>query len=218
MPNPRLCAICGFREASTRDHIPPRGVFPRPLPVRMITVPACRECNNGAADQDEAFRTYLAAATAHYHDRATQVWHEQAMRSLQKNQRLQREFIRNLPTGGAPITLPDGRTGIPLQWPVRVYSPVLERMARGLYFHHQARALGCAAACEVNMLAALPERFHEMTDPWPGGEVGDQVFTYRYAILDGLRSYWIFQFFRSHWGTVETFPKDEGPALAGAEE
>lgn len=177
----------------------------------MITVPASEHCNNGAAAQDEEFRLYLAATTAYHHGAATKVWHEQAMRTLQQNQRLRREFLRNLPTGGKPVAKPDGRPGVPVYWPVRVYSPVLERMARGLYYHHHRQVLGVAAECEVQMLSALPEPFHNLTDPWPGGQVGEEVFTYRFAAPEGLRSYWIFQFFQSHWGTVETFPKGAGP-------
>lgn len=177
----------------------------------MITVPACSHCNNGAAEQDEGFRVYLAATTAHFHNAATKLWHEQATRSLQSNQRLMRELIENLPTGGEPIGSANGQQGIPIYWPVRLYSPILERMARGLYYHHHKQVLGSSAECEVNMLSKLPDSFHSLTEPWPGGEVGDEIFTYRFAAPSGLRSYWIFQFFQSHWATVETFPRGELP-------
>lgn len=92
MPNPKLCAICGYMVATTRDHVPPKAVFPRPLPIVMITVPACAGCNNGAAHQDERFRIYLGATTAYFHDEATRLWKEESIRTLQKNARLMREF------------------------------------------------------------------------------------------------------------------------------
>ncbi|AVP96442.1 hypothetical protein C7S18_04185 [Ahniella affigens] len=176
----------------------------------MITVPACAHCNNGATAQDEQFRLYLAATTAYVNDDATKVWIEQAMRTLIQNQRIKRELFGNLPTGGEPVVRPDGQIGVPIHWPARFYVPVLERMTRGLYYHHQKRVLGSAAECEVQMLSALPEPFHELTDPWPGGQVGGDVFTYRFGIVDDLRSFWIFQFYRAHWATVETFPKGAG--------
>jgi hypothetical protein len=52
----QLCAICGKSEAVTRDHIPPKGIFPKPLPQDLITVPACKNCNGGDSSLDEKFK------------------------------------------------------------------------------------------------------------------------------------------------------------------
>lgn len=210
MPNPKLCAICGYRVATTRDHVPPRAIFPRPLPVQMITVPACGACNNGAHQLDERFRVYLAAVTAHRHAGATRLWYEESMRTLHANKRLMREFAASIPSGDA-VVAPDGSQGVEIHWPVEDYTKVLERIVRGLFFHHYNEALGARAACDVQMLNALPEQFVQMTAPWPNGHVGEEVFTYRFGRVDQLRSFWVLQFFQSHWGTVETYPAGKTP-------
>jgi hypothetical protein len=57
----QMCAICGVRLATTRDHVPPKAILVRPFPKNLITVPACVECNNGSAPMDSDFRVYLAA-------------------------------------------------------------------------------------------------------------------------------------------------------------
>ena len=57
------CYICG-RQAETRDHIPPKGIFENPRPTDLITVPACNECNNIYATDDEYFRWFIATASA----------------------------------------------------------------------------------------------------------------------------------------------------------
>ena len=50
------CAYCGQLTGTTKDHIPPRSIFLRPLPKNLPTVRACRACNAGASDEDEYFR------------------------------------------------------------------------------------------------------------------------------------------------------------------
>ena len=50
-----LCAYCGHREGSTKDHVPPRALFIKPYPENMIAVPACEECHNEMSLQDEYF-------------------------------------------------------------------------------------------------------------------------------------------------------------------
>jgi hypothetical protein len=48
------CAYCG-EEASTRDHVPTRKLFPTPRPADLITVPSCRACNNDTSPSEEYF-------------------------------------------------------------------------------------------------------------------------------------------------------------------
>ena len=50
------CFLCGATENLTRDHIPPKGLFPKPRPSNLYTVPCCGPCNNGASNEDEYLR------------------------------------------------------------------------------------------------------------------------------------------------------------------
>lgn len=50
------CYLCGATENLTREHIPAKGLFPRPRPSNLYTVPCCYACNNGASQEDEYFR------------------------------------------------------------------------------------------------------------------------------------------------------------------
>jgi len=54
-----ICIYCGEYSEITADHIPPKNLFPKPRPENLITVPSCRECNEGAAKDDEYFRLML---------------------------------------------------------------------------------------------------------------------------------------------------------------
>src|SRR5262245_822652 len=53
------CVYCGKLRKLTRDHIPPKNLFPRPRP-RLITVPCCTPCNEEASKDDEYFRLMVA--------------------------------------------------------------------------------------------------------------------------------------------------------------
>ena len=215
MPHPKVCAICGYGKATTRDHVPPRGIFPRPLPVRMVTVPACAACNNGSNQADERFRVLLAASTAYFDEEATRLWREEAMRTLHANARLAREFHAN--TFTAQIEGPDGTIveRPAFRWPVSAYAPVVERIVRGLYYHHFGKALGKRALCESYPLSNLPDEFVRNTGDWPQNHVGDNIFRYRYGCPPEapLRSFWVLQFFQCHWAAVETYPADSKPML-----
>ena len=82
------CAICGQREGTTRDHVPPKAIFPKPRPNNLVTVPACPECNNGASDSDDLFKVYLSMQAAGNNEIARRLFQEKTVRTLQRNQSL----------------------------------------------------------------------------------------------------------------------------------
>ena len=54
-----VCVYCGSNGILTRDHVPPRNLFPKPRPSDLITVPSCLKCNTSASKDDEFFRQSL---------------------------------------------------------------------------------------------------------------------------------------------------------------
>jgi hypothetical protein len=56
------CAYCGNVQGITRDHIPPRNLFPKPRSSDLITVPCCEACRDGWSDDDEYFRLHAISA------------------------------------------------------------------------------------------------------------------------------------------------------------
>src|SRR5690606_18999686 len=57
----KVCVYCGTAPATTRDHVPPRCLFPKPTPS-LVTVPACAPCNEGCSKDDVYFRDILVAS------------------------------------------------------------------------------------------------------------------------------------------------------------
>jgi hypothetical protein len=60
MKQGKMCIYCNNRVADTIDHIPPKSIFSKPLPSNLITVPCCKQCNDGFALDDEYFMVILA--------------------------------------------------------------------------------------------------------------------------------------------------------------
>lgn len=53
------CIYCGSTKDITKDHVPPKLLFPNPKPPNLITVPCCRECNQSFQKDDEYFRSII---------------------------------------------------------------------------------------------------------------------------------------------------------------
>ena len=83
----KTCVYCGSRKRKlTKDHVPPKCLFAKPLPQDLITVPCCLQCNKGASKDDEYFRARLVAREdAGEHPEARKV-QASVLRALQRPQ------------------------------------------------------------------------------------------------------------------------------------
>jgi len=73
MSRKKTCAYCA-EHASTRDHIPPKTLFPQPLPkgIELVTVPCCVECNGRASGDDKYFAAILSSTVEAQRNTAAQ--------------------------------------------------------------------------------------------------------------------------------------------------
>jgi hypothetical protein len=116
LPLPRfeICVYCGSA-ATTRDHVPPKGLLDQPWPPNLRTVPACSSCNSSWSLDEQ----YFAIALAHIGHTASLMSKVEADgpvdRALQAAPLLDDMIIRGLGAG------PDGRV-----W----FTPDLDRIRR----------------------------------------------------------------------------------------
>src|SRR5437764_2311666 len=87
MPAPRTdtikCYLCGAADRVTRDHIPPKGLFPRPRPSNLHTLPCCESCNNRASADDEYFRLAVSSLI-NRNPAGSKSWRRTVERTLKK--------------------------------------------------------------------------------------------------------------------------------------
>jgi hypothetical protein len=201
--------ICGKRRKTGRDHIPPKSVFPKPCPSDLITVSACDQCNNGSSELDEEFIVSVALEAAHGSDRE-RPFCERASRSLGKNKRLCGELASTMRE--VEIQTTEGLiTAHEVLLKSKSYDTVIDRIIRGIHFHHTGHILGDKVDVKVNWLLSLPNRIYEMTKDkdWGTGVVGGDQFVYKYLYFYGvpLASLWVLQFFGRVWYSGKVTPK-----------
>ncbi len=201
-----ICAICGEREATTRDHVPPKAIFPRPRPNNLITVPACRECNNSASDYDDLFKVFLSMQAAGNNDIARRLFVEKTLRTLERNQSLLeriREESRQLEIINENGQI-ETRTGV--LWNSVAHDAVIERAIRGLYFHHSGNPLPRDVVLSVQWLRGVPEKILLNLHLLNEVKIGKEQVIYKYLIApqDPRYSLWLFEFYGAHWASGHT--------------
>lgn len=203
-----ICAICGEREGTTRDHVPPKAIFPRPRPDNLVTVPACPECNNGASDNDDLFKVFLSMQAAGNNEIATRLFQEKTVRTLERNQSLLAAIRRE--STEVEVVNNQGhletRTGV--LWNSASHDAVIERTIRGLYFHHSGAPVPHDANLSVQWLHGVPEEILPNIHFFNEVVLGDNQVTYKYIIYesDPRHSLWLFDFYGAHWASGHTSP------------
>lgn len=213
-PKSCLCAICGKEKATTKDHIPPKGIFAKPYPKNLITVPACSKCNNGASNYDEAFRIDLSLHVGVDTPETETFWKEGALKTLHHQRKLRQQKINDLKPGY--LSTPSGiiyKQCYVGHWNSKAHNTVVERIIRGLYYHHCKEILGNRATCDVQWLSGL-DGVYDLSKEWPQYNIGND-FIYRWCFEQGnpLSSLWIFQFYKRHWASGYTTPVGKGPNI-----
>ena len=141
-PKPK-CAYCGFRDGTNRDHVPPKSLFLKPLPIDLVTVPCCHICNNGFSKLDEEFRFYLSVMEGADSPASSAFWSKHALPTARQNRRLLRQVLHD--SYRANITTPTGLSigdQLVTRIPTRLVNQSIERMARGLYNDEFKEVLG----------------------------------------------------------------------------
>lgn len=219
-----ICVYCGFEGTVTRDHIPPKGLFPEPRPNNLITVPCCHECNNGHSFDDEYFRLVLILRWgAYYHpdfpDRYLVV--KRALQRAEK-QTFTQDFIAKIEK--VRIKLPDQEieTGV-FRPDFKKIKRVVSRTTRGLFYREYDRMLSLDAKIRVFVDHDLMrpefqnfdafERIRSAISAAVPNTIG-QVVEYRHVASEDNpdASAWYFKFYNSTEFLCLTIPSGEPPA------
>lgn len=204
------CVYCGERRPLSRDHIPPLNLFGKPCPSDLITVPSCQACNSRASLDDEYFRLAITPGID--------------PTKFPKEFDLSIQAIRKLGTGqklGLAKTMLGSFAKKPLYTPAGLYlgeagslnvdaariQRVLDRVVRGLFFHHLSKRLPNSRRVSVVsdwFFPVLPaearapvEAILDFLSTAEPIVIGSGVFCYRYRINEeeAYGSAWWLSFF-----------------------
>jgi hypothetical protein len=180
------CIYCGSTTEPTRDHVPPRAVFPKPRPTNMVTVPACRACNAAAGADDDHFATVLRAAT-------------------------RAPAPAEVPLGFGRAAGPDADLPRVHRVVARVVRGLYFRETGRRFPVGEPLDVHCNASlagCPPELLAHLRDEILDPLLTWPVKQIGGRVFEYRSWHAPDLPfgSAWLLTFFESVPFVVLTGP------------
>ena len=188
------CIYCGIVGAMTDDHVPPKCLFTKPR-LGLITVPSCEQCNGSFKLDDEYFRLAITTGVdPKDFPIAIEAIHK--LGTLEKI-RFAKSMLSNMDRERGDLYLDRARM-------VRV----IDRVIRGLFWHHQSRALPTQADIRIvftcfdeapvdgmgigSMVDAL-ERQHLH-------RIGEGIFSYRcvFESDQASGSAWYLNFFKKN--------------------
>lgn len=205
-----LCCYCNEEVAITRDHVPPKAIFNKPRPGDLITVPACLKCNQGASVHDERFKVYLGMHVARFRGEGERLFKQSVLPSVNHNRDLKRKIIENM----EHITMigNDGNSlesGTAVLWDSEAHDSVIDRVTRGLYYHHVGSAVPKHASIDISWFKARPEVDPDILET---KIIAGGAFIYHFAKLEeSADSMWLYEFYGGHFAGAMI--RDEDPVV-----
>jgi hypothetical protein len=193
-----FCVYRGSSENITADHVPPKCLFPDPKPTNLITIPACKICNESSKLDDEYFRVCVLT-NPDPSPIGWKIWDKKVIgSSLERSPPLRQRLLGDIIEVElrSPSGLIIGKApGI--RFEKSRINHVIQRIIRGLYWHHHKKVL----PPETN--------FTILKDPHVSGVaeiinnhtvlsmVDKETFQYRHGVTDEdpSASIWLLRFY-----------------------
>jgi hypothetical protein len=193
----RICTYCGLHPGTTRDHVPPKGLFAGPRP-KLVTVPCCETCRKAQPLDDEYFVRMVSMKSGLHETDSSRGARNAALRSLTKptKQRFTLALLRSV--NDVAVHSPTGiYLGQRLAYDVDLdrLSRVIERSTLGLHLEEFKTRLPEGHRCKAYALDgfanASPAQARNVRTLWGHAtsgqrrDLGVNVFTYWFRQLEG---------------------------------
>ena len=218
-----FCVYCGSLENLDYDHVPPKGIFPKPRPDGLITVRSCKPCNGGASKDDEYFRMMLCLRDDVGESPEAQKNWSSILHSLEREQAIgmRTALLKSIHPVQA-MTWSGIYVGEMTGYHVNLdrINRVISRTVRGLYFLEQKRRMpedhDVSVWCDETLiklhgekLAYFQEKINLPLESLAPKVIGPGVFHYRFFFFeDGLWSIWKLSFYERKAFLAMTGPKN----------
>lgn len=201
-----LCTFCNKRKATTRDHIPPKCLYPESVRpgLNLITVPSCLECNNELSDDEEHFRNLIV--TGGGRNLIVDELFKKVCRGLERaksNYKLTDMFAV---IQKHRLKIKEGKEQERyLIYPDEAFWRVMSKIGRGLFYHHMHFPLPSNYRVETKKLEFMvPPGLWNAPDCY---HCHPQIFRYGYTpVEDGKRWLWIINLLETRTFTLTMLP------------
>ena len=182
-----LCTICGKNEATTEDHLPPKGIYPRQdRNMKMHWVPACSSCNGEGSKADEEFKLFMGLETGGFREKQQQLLDSLAG-TISHNRRLANQVFSSYHKLYARYRGPIAEKVVAIEFSTNSYHLVISRIVRGLYWRETHNPLGLEPRIKVFPAYSLDMNtacsFKELMDMLPPKKLNKGTFVYKVLSL-----------------------------------
>lgn len=192
----KSCYLCSSVENLTKDHIPPKNLFPSPKPTNLITVSCCKKCNERFGLIDESFRVFISSVINRSKS-GEWIWDNKVMKStFKRSPKLKIATTKNL------ISLQTKINGIKIKqtgmaYPIRKTKDYLARLTKGFTKYFNPDIDYSHAKFKVNHIIPNQQIVELLNQKFFYVERGDGVFRmWRMFVKDmGVKSVWVYVFY-----------------------
>jgi hypothetical protein len=190
-----------MRAATTRDHIPPQGIYPKPRDndVNLHTVPACSQCNGGDSAADEVFKAIISIDTSHTRE-DDDVLVDWLARTVGHNQKIANNIFESAQGIDAPLGTGVLQPAVCVSFEKTPYEAVIRRVVRGLYWTETQEILPRSAnitVCPAREVKPHVRASFQAAMPYgKPGSLNKGTVAYRYLLFEeDQKSIWGIRFF-----------------------
>ncbi|HHF0555426.1 MULTISPECIES: hypothetical protein [Vibrio harveyi group] len=198
-----LCVLCGEAEATTSDHIPPQGIYPKPRDndIQFHTVPACKACNGGTSQEDEEFKVAISLGTSlgRVNDDRLVDW---VVKTIAHNKKLGKHVLENHQR--VKLIDHEGKQSsyVQVSFDSKAYDVVARKIIRGLYWRETGSVLPKNSKIWLRPTMALDDKmfesFLEILHSKEDKSLNKNTFTYRCDLSTPETTFWGCTFFGVH--------------------
>lgn len=207
----KKCVYCGS-EADTKEHIPPKGIYPKGHRDNLITVPACKKCNNDFSKDDEYFKVKLFLRKKVGEDNRTQSHIDSMLNGLKRNENFR--FLN--------LLVDEIRGEDIFSYNRKRIVSIAEKTVRGLYYYHFEKILDDSIEIKATIedeFSFLPTKLKDVLDKvyteliqQEEKDVSNGIFKYQYKNnISNIEfiSAWLLTFYDDLRFIILTSPKKE---------
>lgn len=202
----KTCYLCGSTDNLTKDHIPPKNLFPSPKPTNLITVWCCKKCNEKFSLIDESFRVFTSSVI-NKSQSGEWIWNNKVMSSsFKRSPKLKQATIRSL------VSIQSEINGVKVQqtgmtYPIKKTKEYLVRLTKGFTKHFNPEINYSNARFKVNNIIPSQQIVDMLDKKFFYVEKGDGVFRmWRMFVKDmGAKSVWVYVFYDGLMFTIEVY-------------
>lgn len=192
----KSCYLCGSPENLTKDHIPPKNLFPTPKPKNLITVWCCKKCNQEFSLIDESFRVFVSSVINRSKS-GEWIWNNKVIgSSFKRSPKLKQATLKSL------IPLQTKTNGITIQetgmtYPIEKTKKYLVKLTKGFTRHFNPEINYTQAKFKVSNIIPNQQIADMLYEKFFYVEKGNGVFRmWRMFVKDlGAKSVWVYVFY-----------------------